>query len=165
MPECGQLAKIAFRRRSLEPRGRDFQPPQKKGPVLLERGLGDWDLAATYFPTHRCAVSSALEGLTAEFGMGSGVPPPEWPPGNSYVIYKENRRRIFLGREDARPISTGSLKRLLALYVRPINQVVYLGPSVLAEGRTYLEAGFPLRCLQRLSFPNMATQRRRWRDD
>ena len=28
------------------------------------------------------AVSSALEGLTAEFGMGSGVSPPLEPPGN-----------------------------------------------------------------------------------
>ena len=26
------------------------------------------------------AVPSALEGLTAEFGMGSGVPPPLSPP-------------------------------------------------------------------------------------
>ena len=28
------------------------------------------------------AVSSALEDLTAEFGMGSGVAPPLEPPGN-----------------------------------------------------------------------------------
>ena len=111
----------------------------KKGPVLFERGLWRWDLAATYFPTHGYAVSSALEGLTAEFGMGSGVPPPEWPPGNSYVIYKENRRRFFLGREDARPISTGSLKRLLALYVRPINQVVYLGSYYIQMGKFILK--------------------------
>ncbi len=27
------------------------------------------------------AVSSALEGLTAVFGMGTGVTPPVWPPG------------------------------------------------------------------------------------
>src|SRR5262249_59667702 len=26
------------------------------------------------------AVPSALEGLTAGFGMGPGVPPPLWPP-------------------------------------------------------------------------------------
>src|SRR5215510_11500588 len=27
------------------------------------------------------AVSSALEGLTSVFGMGTGVAPPVWPPG------------------------------------------------------------------------------------
>ena len=27
------------------------------------------------------AVSSALEGLTSVFGMGTGVTPPVWPPG------------------------------------------------------------------------------------
>ena len=43
------------------------------------RGLGK-DLAATYFPTIRTAVSSARESLTAEFGMGSGVTSPPWPP-------------------------------------------------------------------------------------
>lgn len=37
-------------------------------------------LASTYFPTHKYAVSSAMEGLTAEFGMVSGVPPPPWTP-------------------------------------------------------------------------------------
>jgi len=33
-------------------------------------------LALFYFPTQIYAVSSTMEGLTAEFGMGSGVPPP-----------------------------------------------------------------------------------------
>ena len=28
------------------------------------------------------AVSSALEGLTSVFGMGTGVSPPLWSPGN-----------------------------------------------------------------------------------
>ena len=37
-------------------------------------------LAATYFPAV-AAVSSALEGLTSVFGMGTGISPPLWPPG------------------------------------------------------------------------------------
>ena len=37
-------------------------------------------LASAYFPTSYPAVSSAMEGLTSEFGMGSGVPPPPWTP-------------------------------------------------------------------------------------
>jgi hypothetical protein len=39
------------------------------------------DLAATYSPTPRGVVPSALRGFTAEFGMGSGGPPALWPPG------------------------------------------------------------------------------------
>ena len=39
------------------------------------------DLAATDFPAAWAAVSWALEVFTVEFGMGSGVVPPPWPPG------------------------------------------------------------------------------------
>ena len=38
------------------------------------------NLAASYFPARRCAVSSARKSLTAEFGMGSGVPSTPWLP-------------------------------------------------------------------------------------
>ena len=31
-------------------------------------------------------VSSALEGLTSVFGMGTGVSPPEWPPETEKLI-------------------------------------------------------------------------------
>ena len=45
------------------------------------RGVG-WDgLAATDFPASWDAVSWALAVFTSEFGMGSGVGPPPWPPG------------------------------------------------------------------------------------
>ena len=43
------------------------------------RGVGK-DLAATYFPARERAVSSARKSLTAEFGMGSGVPSSPWLP-------------------------------------------------------------------------------------
>jgi hypothetical protein len=32
-------------------------------------------------------------------------------------------------------------------------------------GTPYLEGGFPLRCFQRLSRPNIATRRCHWRDN
>ena len=35
--------------------------------------------ATTYFPA--CAVSSAKEGLTSVFEMGTGITPPLWSPG------------------------------------------------------------------------------------
>ena len=54
-----------------------------------ERGHGGVEeeikkvLATTYFPTSGLAVSLALEVLTSEFGMESGVAPPPWSPGRN----------------------------------------------------------------------------------
>jgi len=50
---------------------------------------------------------------------------------------------------------------LLHLHLRPIDVVVYHG----SQGRSCFEGGFPLRCLQRLSCPNIATQHYRWHDN
>ena len=44
-------------------------------------------LAATYFPAV-AAVSSAHEGLTSVFGMGTGIAPPLWPPGITYIFIR-----------------------------------------------------------------------------
>src|SRR5687768_6621785 len=60
-----------------------------------------------------------------------------------------------------RPISTGKLRASLLLHIQPINVVIYHGSS----GRTHLEVGFSLICFQRLSFPDLATERCRWRDN
>ena len=60
-----------------------------------------------------------------------------------------------------RTISTSTLSALLRVHASPIDQVVFLGPS----GRAHLEGGFPLRCFQRLSRPNVATRQCRWRDN
>ena len=58
-----------------------------------------------------------------------------------------------------RAISTGQLHALLRVHIRPIDVVVFHGSS----GRTGFEAGFPLRCLQRLSIPHIATLHCGWR--
>ena len=49
--------------------------------VLVVGSFGLEDLAATDFPASWDAVSWALEVFTSEFGMGSGVVTPPWPPG------------------------------------------------------------------------------------
>src|SRR6056297_1089962 len=55
---------------------------------------------------------------------------------------------------------------LPCLHLWPINLVVSEGPSSnLCYGKSYLGRGFPLRCFQRLSLPNIATQPCRWRDN
>ena len=58
-----------------------------------------------------------------------------------------------------RAISTGQLNASPRLHLRPIDVVVFHGP----QGRPGFEGGFPLRCLQRLSCPHIATLRCGWR--
>ena len=60
-----------------------------------------------------------------------------------------------------RTISTGKLHALLHFHTRPINVVVFHG----SQGNARFEVGFPLRCLQRLSRPYIATLHCRWRDN
>ena len=64
-----------------------------------------------------------------------------------------------------RAISTGLLHTLLHFHFRPINLVVYQGSYSIKEGKSHLEVGFTLRCFQRLSYPNLATQLCHWRDN
>ena len=60
-----------------------------------------------------------------------------------------------------RAIRIGKLNALPRFHIRPINVVVYHDSS----GRPRLKVGFPLRCIQRLSRPHIATRRCRWRDN
>lgn len=58
-----------------------------------------------------------------------------------------------------RVISSPQLNTLLCVHLDPINVIVSYDPST----NTYLEVGFPLRCFQRLSIPDIATGRSGWR--
>jgi hypothetical protein len=65
----------------------------------------------------------------------------------------------------ARAISTARLRILLFLHLQPINVLVSNGPSgSLRSGKIRLEGGFPLRCFQRFSGPDIATRRCLWQD-
>src|SRR6266566_543162 len=65
-----------------------------------------------------------------------------------------------------RPISTSPLSPLRGVHVWPIDPVVCGGPYPLdGGGRPHLEEGFPLRCFQRLSRPDVANQPCPWRDN
>ena len=64
-----------------------------------------------------------------------------------------------------RAISTARLRRLPVLHLRPINVLVSNGPSEpLRAGKIRLGGGFPLRCFQRFSRPNVATRRYPWQN-
>ena len=56
-----------------------------------------------------------------------------------------------------RPISTYQLNTLLCLHLKPIYLILSEGSYHLAMGISHLEGGFTLRCLQRLSLPDLAT--------
>ena len=60
-----------------------------------------------------------------------------------------------------RAISIGQLNALQRLHLRPIDVVVFHGP----QGRPCFWGGFPLRCLQRLSCPIIATLHCCWRNN
>ena len=68
-------------------------------------------------------------------------------------------------RSSPRAISTGQLHTLLHFHLRPIYQVVFLGPYSIKDERSNLRGCFTLRCLQRLSRPYIATQLCPWQDN
>ena len=55
-------------------------------------------------------------------------------------------------------VRTGRLKRSPAVHARPIDLVVFQEPSHFCW-KPHLGGGFALRCLQRLSCPDLATRR------
>jgi hypothetical protein len=81
--------------------------------------------------------------------------------------YESNAAGLEFYGQASRPISTSQLNGLPHLHLWPINLVVYKGSLVhpKVEGIPHLEGGFALRCIQRLSFPDIATQRCPWRDN
>ena len=68
-------------------------------------------------------------------------------------------------RSSPRAISTGQLHTLLHFHLRPINQIVSLGPYSIMDERSHLRESFTLRCFQRLSRPYLATQLCPWQNN
>ncbi len=65
-----------------------------------------------------------------------------------------------------RAISTARLHVLPRFHLPPIYVIVSHGPfEVFRPGSAHLGVGFPLRCFQRLSRPDVATRRCPWRDN
>ena len=64
-----------------------------------------------------------------------------------------------------RPISDSQLHVLPHFHLCPIYLVVFKGSYWITPGISYLKGGFTLRCLQRLSLPNLATRLCHWHDN
>src|SRR5437867_3636451 len=84
------------------------------------------------------------------FVLRSFVSSVDWNRGQRPRLQR-NRK---VNDQAERVISTPELNMLPCLHPEPINVVVYHDPS----GRTHLGIGLALRCFQRLSLPNIATQ-------
>src|SRR5437867_13064687 len=81
-------------------RGRDESRPYetKKPADLAISGLLNKPGSVLLSHCLTAAVSSALEGLTSVFEMGTGVTPPAWPPGNSMKTLNADGRTQDLFR-------------------------------------------------------------------
>ena len=101
----------------------------------------------------------------AFFGFQGGGPPrvPSGPHSVTRTSFAQQARidpepkKVVKRR--ARPISTARLNASRRLHLQPIASWSTRG---LTEGKTHLGMGFPLRCFQRLSRPDTATERCHW---
>ena len=102
------------------------------------------------------------EGLNFRVRNGNGCDPLAQVTGEI-----ESRHSLVGGSQVARAISTDRLKPLRVFHLRPINLVFSKGSSgpFNMDGISNLEAGFTLRCIQRLSRPTIAIQPCHWRDN
>ena len=116
-------------------------------------------------------VLSAFEGLTTVFGMGTGGTPQLSSLDSLMKIlshpqnFTEDHSTVFLRffKSSLRPISIGPLHTSRYFHSRPIYLVIFKGSYQLSLEKLHLKAGFTLRCFQRLSFPDVATQLYAWR--
>ena len=168
-------------------RGRPGRRRLKQRPAALEGAAGRQGKipAATYSPTRKPCSTIGSGGLNCRVRDGNGWNPSDKATGKrnlcicaSDVSSRRHCAALDPGLIDsvkqleekndqaARAISIGQLNALPRLHLRPIDVVVYDGPSGgLRPGRPRLEVRFPLRCFQRLSSPDTATQRCHWRDN
>ena len=120
-------------------------------------------------PPTSCSQPGGASGaadMREPASSGRPAPVAAGPPSQSG---RSGPGTLLLCGQASRAISTGQLSASRRLHIPPIYVVVFHGPSGAAPkggaGRSRLEGGFPLRCFQRLSRPNVATRRCRWRDN
>ena len=100
--------------------------------------------------------------MTAELSKGRA----RRPEGRGSRHLQNSIATQTCSKSRPRAISTGQLNALLRLHRPPIDVVVFHGPySLEGDGEPHLEVGFPLRCFQRLSHPDVANQQCPWQDN
>ena len=163
--------------------GKRESSTQRKSPggLTARRGFGKKPRQRPTLPPGCPDSTIGAGGLNYRVRNGNGCDPSAMVTGvNLSKKWLDNRRILKQlnarpcrhsehckrNGQASRPISTRKLKALLLLHTGPINLVVYEGSlGRLPCGRRHLEAGFTLRCFQRLSLPNIATQLCLWQDN
>src|SRR5699024_17056 len=93
-------------------------------------------------------------------------PTPGGSPCHQRAHTKIPRTHQPKGLMSDRCISTSQLHTSQCFHTRPINPIIYRTPHPTKVGwKSHLGAGFPLRCFQRLSIPNVANQPCSWRNN
>ena len=85
------------------------------------------------------------------------------PEPHSRREHTNKQQDFMLNKSSA--ISTSQLHTSQCFHIWPINPVIYWGPLTQSARISHLEAGFPLRCFQRLSLPNVANQPCPWQNN
>ena len=137
------------------------------GIVLGGRGGERGGRPAGMIPGLGALVLVSVGWLASSLGMGPSGPGLSFRSIGSASDLRSRSSGLRAARlplggvEVARAIRTGRLRASPRFHPRPIDVVVSHGP----RARPGLEGGFPLRCLQRLSRPGLATRLRGWRHD
>ena len=144
----GLRGRIGRRRRTL--------PPGRPGSTIRAARLNDRVRDGNGCGP-RAIAAGRITGALARTGV---VQPDRGRDGALCSAVGEVGRSCLRTGQAARAISTARLRRSRALHLPPINVLISNGPSEgLRPGSARLEGGFPLRCFQRFSRPNVATRR------
>ena len=122
-------------------------------------------------PQRDAAVPSACPGLTFVFGMETGVSLGLLPPIHLHNVYWPARHISAV--QSICHFSGQALDQLVLFSLTCCHAYTFSlstsfslrGLTGLIHGKSYLEACFTLRCFQRLSVPDLATQLCHWRDN
>ena len=148
--------------------------------LFLEKGSGGVLLSRAV----SSQVPSALRGLTSVFGMGTGGTLSPLPPEFSiklstfrltpWKLHSEKLTSIWVPcllfsskplRSSPRPISISKLIHY-CIYTADLSTLSSSrGLTCSRSGNLFLQVGFTLRCLQRLSRPHFASQLCLWQDN
>ena len=140
------------------------------------------------------AVPSALEDLASGFGTGPGVAPPLSPPTKQPIYNTSSSHTQHNTHPTGPALHQTQPHRLLSqisdsgcdtnIVSKPLGQLVPVSSTCYQAytsglstqsspgnlnpqqgGRPHLGTGFPLRCFQRLSLPNIANQPCPWQNN
>ena len=141
---------------------------KKNSGSIRNRSLVRW--ATTYSPT-KCSTIGAGR---LNFSVRNGK---RWNPAAIVTCFPlggfspkirldmPERKKLIKQKtnpeKNCRAISTARLRTLPPFHLQPINVVVFYDPL----WRSNLEVSFALRCFQRLSHPDIATQLCSWRNN